>query len=182
MKPSISKHEALLGAVRVLFLSALGFFVFSCLDTFAFQWYESSGNGLVNIFGTTQRVLTRVLQLILILGASGALFFAVYNLMEGDPQGAKRFAIWFVGLAIGLLVVYIFGKANMSYGSGQSAGSFSSLKAALKSVLGSMLIMVSMITVVQKVFQVVNGEKEGGRQLFKWFVVSVVGQMLISII
>ena len=52
----------------------------------------------------------------------------------------------------------------------------------MKSLMQILLIIVSMICVVRKVIQLINGEKEGGRELFKWFAVSTVGIALIGLI
>lgn len=183
MAPMSNQETGLFRAVRILFLTVLGLFLFSCFDAAA-QWYDDTGRGLVNVVLNVRLSMTKVLKVILLLGSSGALFFTVYSIMDGDQQGVKRFAVWLVGLVLGFVLINVLGNVNTpeDFSNSASAGSFSSIKNTLKSVLSILLMVVSMVTVVQKVFQLINGEKEGGRQIFKWFVVSIVGLVLLRMI
>lgn len=174
------------GTVARHALPLLALLLLNCIPVLAQDsgWYSSTGNGFVTVVSQIRTGMVGVLKAVLILGSAGALFFAVYNVMEGEPQGAKRFIIWMVGLLIGFIVVQAFGTGNLSRMSsgGLDAGSFGDFKIAIRDILVILLAIVSMVTVVQKVFQLINGEKEGGRQIFKWFVVSLVGQLLLYVV
>ena len=77
----------------------------------------------------------------------------------------------------------IMEKAGLTASDGNlDAGAFSYYKRMIKDILMVLLNIVSIVTVVSKVLQVINGEKEGTRQLFRWFVVSIFGQILLTVI
>ena len=168
-----------------LALPVLAFLFLTCLPAFADDgWYSSSGSSFVDVVENIRTGIGRILKIILLIGSAGALAFAVYNMMEGEPQGAKRFMIWMVGLLIGFVFIHVLGTMATPSGTGSAAkaGSFSELKYTVKNILMILLAIVAMVTVIQKVFQLINGEKEGGRQLFKWFSVSTAGFAILSVI
>ena len=165
----------------MLIFSVLLLMCLSSQDVFAQSWFEADSGGLATLIDNVRHALMKLCKVILLIGSGGAFFFAVYNLIEGDNQGAKRFGIWLLGLLIGFLVLQSFGNLAVEADAGK-LGDFANVKMTVKSVLISLLCIVAMVTVVQKVFQLINGEKEGGRQLFKWFAVSLVGFTLLNII
>lgn len=169
------------GTARILFLTVLALFLFSSVDGFAQSWYENAGGGLSGIIDGLRNVLMKFCKAVLLLGSGGALVFAIYNIIDGDSQGAKRFMIWLFGLLLGFVLLQLLGNATVSASAGKMSD-FAGVKGTVKSLLMSLLCVVSMVTVVQKVFQLINGEKEGGRQLFKWFAVSLVGFALMNVI
>ena len=166
----------------MVMLSVLFLLLASSQDLFAQgSWYEDTGGGFTGIIDRIRTALVGTCRVILLIGSGGALFFAIYNIIDGDTQGAKRFGIWLVGLLIGFIVLRVLGNVQMTAKTG-SLSDFASVKYTVKSLLLSLLCVVSMVTVIQKVFQLINGEKEGGRQLFKWFAVSIVGFTLLNIL
>ncbi len=182
MLKGIKKGYGFTGTGGMYILSVLVLFCLFSTDLFAQEsWYEGNSGGLAGIIDSVRGALVATCKVILLLGSGGALFFAIYNIIDGDTQGAKRFGIWLVGLLIGFIVLQVLGNATVSANSGRLSD-FAGVKMTVKSVLMSLLCVVSMVTVVQKVFQLINGEKEGGRQLFKWFAVSLVGFVLLNII
>ena len=170
----------------MVLLTVLVFFIVSSVDCFAEAgWYEKTGESFVNVVNRLRSGISAVARVLMLIGSAGALVFAIINLMEGEREGAKRFMIWLVGLLIGFIAISILKDGpilpnrDVSNGAGSGVSSFISPMRSLMSVL---LYIVAIITVVSKVFQVINGEKDGGRQLFKWFVVTLVGMVLLNVL
>lgn len=166
-------------------LSVIGLLLFVPQEAFALGgWYEDTGASFVSFVAGTLSAFKSICQVILVIAGAGSLFFAIMSIVNGDSEGAKRFFIWLAGLAIGFALVSVMGGVKAGGGAGgvADAGAFSSFKGTVKSLMQILLIIVSMICVVRKVIQLINGEKEGGRELFKWFAVSTVGIALIGLI
>ena len=169
-----------------VFSVAVVFCMFGCATAFASEisddWYNSDVS-LAGVIETSRVWLTSICKIILLLASIGAAGFMIFNIIEGSPEAAKRIGMWLGGLLIGMTVLTVFGNVGLSSGGeGLSAGEFSSLKSMVRSTLMAILSVVSIVTVVQKVIQLINGEKEGGRGLFKWFLVSIIGQIFLGLL
>ena len=176
---SISSRSRIFCLLSVILLM----FVF-CEDAFAESgWLDDSGSSFVGVVSGLLHAFTLLCKGVLLIAGIGALFFAIMSMLNGEQAGAKRFFIWLAGLAIGFAIVSVLGNVKVSGGRGVAdAGAFTVFKQTVKSLVQVLMIVVSMVCVVKKVIQLINGEKEGGRELFKWFAVSVVGFALIGVI
>lgn len=177
-------HFRVLRAESVYVLSVIALLLLVSQEAFALGgWYEDTGASFVSFVAGTLSAFKRICQVVLVIAGAGSLFFAIMSMLNGDSEGAKRFFIWLAGLAIGFALVSVMGgmKAGGGGGGVADAGAFSDFKVTVKSLMQILLIIVSMICVVRKVIQLINGEKEGGRELFKWFAVSTVGFALIGL-
>lgn len=167
------------------FVFVLAFLVCGSLQMYAAgggQWWGSGDtDSLTLIIYSVRNSLLTICKVVMIIGSLSALALAVMNWMEGDSSAAKRFAIWLAGLLVGFVLLNAVQWVGKDAGA-TGAGAFYSVSVTVKSVLIALLSIVQLVTVVQKVFQVIHGEKEGGRQLFKWFAVSLAGQIMLSAI
>lgn len=137
------------------------------------------GSELVSIINGTRNGFATLLKVVLLISASGAFVFAAYQLMSGNKEAAKRMILWIVGLAIGYLVIGALQKSSAG-GAGGGTGDFGGFKLLVKGVIQSLLCIVAMFTVVKAVISVIHGEQGASRNLFKWFVVVMVGFTLVS--
>ena len=166
---------------------ALLLFAFFLSETFAFaqdeEWTVGETGSLSGILSGFRHGIAKISQIILVLGAAFSGVMVAMAVMSGEQQSMKRFGIWLIGCVIGVILINIMEKAGLTASDGNlDAGAFSYYKRMIKDILMVLLNIVSIVPVVSKVLQVINGEKEGTRQLFRWFVVSIFGQILLTVI
>ena len=167
----------------MMMLSVVSLFFLTEELLYAQNWYEDTGGSFVGLVQGSIQAVSRLCRVILIIAGAGSLFFAIMSMVNGDQEGAKRFFIWLAGLAIGFGILSVLGRVGPGGGDGAlDAGPFSGFKGTVKSLMQILLLIVSMTSVVRKAIQLIHGEKEGGRELFKWFAVSLVGFTFLSLI
>lgn len=172
------------GRVLIFIIALLTVFLFSSTDVLAAgdKWYDYDGlHGLNAVLGGIGQAVSNFLKVILVLGAGGAAVFAVIEIMNGDQASAKRFFVWFAGTVLGFIILSVLDRMGFAVMPGSKApDGFSPYYDGLKMLMRTALLIVMSVTCIQKIIMVVNGEKEGSRNLFKWFVVSLIGLVLIS--
>lgn len=167
------------GRAFLPFLCLLVFFFISESSAFA-AGNDSEGYGsffeLVSDFQSNLISLTKV---IIFLSAGFSLMMLGWAIMSGERESLKRFGVWTIGLVIGFAVLSFLGRVTPK-SDVMNAENFNTLRGSVFSFISILLNIVCIITVAGRVIQIINGEKEGGRQLFKWFVVTVIGFTLLS--
>ncbi len=167
------------GRAFLPFLCLLVFLFISESSVFA-AGSDSEGYGsffeLVSDFQSKLIFLTKI---IIILSGGFSLTMLGWAVMSGEKESLKRFGVWVIGLIIGFAVLSFLGRVTPD-SDVQNAQNFNTLRGFVFSFISILLNIVCIITVAGRVIQIINGEKEGGRQLFKWFVVTVIGFTLLS--
>lgn len=143
----------------------------------------SSDYSAVNALEKIRTALFKFLIVVIGIAALASLVMGIYNMMQGEPQSAKRMFIWFVGLAVGLsllAVISTLGHEDINHVGHETA--FSNLRLLLGNVMEIALTIVSMVTLAITSIHVMNGEKDGIQKLIRWFVISTIGLALLHVV
>ena len=144
---------------------------------------DTSDGGLTGMISSVRGGLFSVLKIIIVLSAGFALVMVGLAVVNGEKESLRRFGTWAIGLTLAFSILTALQHIPINSGGGfLAAGSFSGFYSTVKNLALSMLIIVAMITCVEPVIKVIQGEKEGGRHVFKWFLVATLGISLLSVL
>lgn len=176
------------GRMFVFFLCLFGCLVLPELVAVADDgWYSSRDTSIFRVIDDLRIGLYKIVKVILILSSGFSLVMLAMAIMNGERESMRRFGMWCIGLVLGVIIISVLTKLNIasSYDSrtlGGHVDRFGDVFSVVKGIVSILLNIVCVTTVVSKIIQVMNGEKEGGHQLFRWFAVSIIGQGFISIL
>jgi hypothetical protein len=161
--------------------------VFAQQSIAKYEQFYGSGKGLelVLVLGNIRNILLRILNLFLLIAGLITLLTALINFISGENSGVKRMLLWGIGLLLGFGLLSVFashgGNYSPSGGALSRAGDFNSIKQLVGGVLSVLLSIVSMVSCAVVSIHVMKGEKDGIEKLLKWFVISVIGMVLLNI-
>lgn len=177
---------------KVLYFGVVVASMLICVDATAWpalqlqtgSWYNSTGNGAANLISNLFTGFYKVLVAFLGLASAASLVTAIIKLTEGDSAGAKKFFFWLIGTVVGFVILFVLSKSPkaLSNAGRAAGGNFAEFKVAVKSLIGFLLEIVSMITLVGSVLHVINGEQDSFGKLYKWLLGSMAGIVLLSVI
>ena len=141
----------------------------------------TENTGLAQHVMEIRKALIRFLKIVLFIVSLGSLVLAVYNMMSGENSGAKRFFMWGIALAVGLILLEVLGKVGGSAAGAVSEG-FAGLQGTVAEVLEIALSIIMMVTLVVVAIHIMNGERDGFQKFFRWIIISNVGLVVIEAI
>lgn len=170
-----------------IFLSMPAGFAQDALSKYNEYFGADGANGnLILTLSTLRSALYRVLEAVLLIGGLSTLLMAVLNLIQGEKSGIKRMFLWGIGLMIGFGLLAIFASHGGVYaGSSRAlarAGSFASIKETVGTVLSMLMSILSMVSSVIVSIHMMKGERDGVEKAIKYFILSLVGLLLLNIV
>ena len=148
------------------------------LLTSAVPLFAQNGNSFD--FNGIARSLNRLLLVIMGLGSMVSLTFAIYHLISGKQEAAKKIAWVFIGLGLGSALLYITSLHATSVPA--VSGGFDGLKASLREVLQSALAIVAMFSITVQTIMIFRGDEQAYRRLFVWVITISLGSAILNVI
>lgn len=146
--------------------------------TGAVPLFAQSGNSMD--FQGLARSLNRFLLIIMGLGAMVSLTFAIYHLINGKPDAAKKIVWVFLGLGLGSSLLYVSSLYATSVPA--AAGGFEGIKVSLREILQSALALVAMISITVQTIMIFRGDEQAYRRIFVWVITISIGSALLNVI
>ena len=144
---------------------------------------DAGDGGLAGMISGARGVLYKLLKIIIVLSAGFALVMVGLAVVNGEKESLRRFGTWAVGLTLAFSVLSVLENLSIDIKGGLlEPGSFDKFYFTVKNIASSMLIIVAMITCIEPIIKVIQGEKEGGRNVLKWFLVATFGITLLSVL